>query len=97
MASNPTGGTMKTRTVRASPELEAFYLEAMQAFAAVTKRYPNVRTLEVICALSRATGYAIATCYPDERDLARATAIENIDQATADVAQQLPTRKGVQQ
>jgi hypothetical protein len=43
------------------------------------------------------TGYAIAACYPDERDLARKTAIENMDQATQDVAQQMPARKGVQQ
>lgn len=88
---------MKARIVQASADLEAFYAEAMTHFAVITKRYPNVRTLEVIAALSRATGYAIAACYPDERDLARATAIENMDQATRDVAQDVPTRKGVNQ
>lgn len=88
---------MKKTIHAATPELEAFYLEAMQSFAEVTKRHANIRTLEVIAALARATGYAIAACYPDERDLARKTAIENMDQATVDVAQPMPTRPGVNQ
>jgi hypothetical protein len=82
---------------RATPEMEQFYAEAMAAVQVVIKKYPNIRTKEVIAMLARATGYAIAGCYPDERDLARQMAIENMDMGTAHVAIPGPTRPGVDQ
>jgi hypothetical protein len=69
----------------------------MTGVQAACQRHPQVRTLEVIAALGRAAGYAIAMCYPDERDLARKTLVENVDQAVADVAADGPTRLGVNQ
>lgn len=82
---------------KATPDHEAFYQDAMAALRSAIDRHPHIRALEVIAILARATGYAVATAYPDERDLARKTAIENMDQATRDVAQDAPPRKGIQQ
>lgn len=83
------------RTVQATPDMEAAYQEVMAGLKRACDRFPSIRTLEVIALLSRATGYCVAACYPDERDLARATAIENIDQAVKDTAQDIPWRPGV--
>jgi imidazoleglycerol phosphate dehydratase HisB len=61
------------------------------------RRDDSIRNIEIIACLGRMLGYCIAMAFPDERDLARQTAIVNMDQATADVAQHLPTRPGVDQ
>ena len=91
---------MARRTYAASPALEAFYQDAMAGFKAAIDKHSasaDIRTLEVIAALGRAAGYAIAACYPDERDLARKTLDENVSQAIRDTAQDAPTRPGVKQ
>lgn len=79
--------------IPATPQQEAFYREAAEAVAAVIERYPDMQVLHVICCLARATGYSIAAAFPNERDLARATAIANMDQAVADVAQCPPAKE----
>lgn len=83
--------------VKASPELEAFYQDAMRSLQAASERHKDIKTLHVLAALGRAAGYALAMCYPDERDLAEKTVVENMRQACADVVQYVPNRKGVQQ
>ena len=77
------------RTIRASSAHEAFYQDAAKALKKVTDRHRGIRTIEVIACLGRMLGYTVAMCGPDERDLARLTAVENMDQATADLVPHL--------
>jgi len=71
---------------QATAEHEAFYQEICAEMQQACKRHPTIRNLEIIACLARMLGYCIAACYPDERDIARHTAIVNTDQATTDVA-----------
>lgn len=78
----------------ASRDEERFYQAICADLQRQCRRFPKIRNIEIIAILSRMLGYCIAMCHPDERDLARATAIGNMDQATADVAQDGPSTAG---
>jgi hypothetical protein len=79
---------------QATQEHEAFYHEVCAEMQRACKRHPSIRNLEIIACLARTLGYGIAACYPDERDIARHTAIMNIDQAAKDVALDGPSTAG---
>jgi len=83
------------RTHAATPDMEQCYQEMVAAIGKLTVRYPSIRNIELIALIGRMAGYCVAMCFPDERDLARQTAIENLDHAVSDVAQQGPARAGV--
>lgn len=78
------------RRLPATAQHEAFYREATRAIAQLARRYPAVRTIEIIAVLGRAAGYAVAMCHPHERDLARETALRNLDLAVADLVAAMP-------
>lgn len=83
---------MSLKVHEASNDHRAFYAEALEAVATIAKKHGNKATvLELIAVLSIATGRMICACYPNERDLARATAIKNIDHEIATMAQGEPT------
>jgi hypothetical protein len=77
-----------------TPEHEAFYQECVAGMQKACERHPNIRNAEIIAILGRMVGYCIAMCYPDERDLARHSAIVNMDMATKDVAPSGPSTAG---
>lgn len=88
---------MNRRTLRAEQKHEDFYQAAAAWLRDECARRPDIRNIEIIACLGRMAGYCVAMAFPDERDLARKTMIENMDQATADVAQGGPPRPGVNQ
>jgi hypothetical protein len=71
----------------ASPEVESCYQSMVEHLAELSRRHPDMRNVEIIAVLAKTVGYCIAMCEPDERDLARAMAIANIDGAAREVAQ----------
>ena len=88
---------MRIRQVTPSPDHKRFYDEATSTLQKLVAKYPQVRTLEIIAMFGQMAGICVAACYPDERDMARAVLIENMDQRCSEVAQDMPTRKGVDQ
>src|ERR1017187_1696028 len=81
----------------ATPAHEAIYQDVIAALQASMKRHGDIRNIEIIALLGRMVGYCVALCYPDERDLARLTAIENLDATVRQVASTGPDRPGVHQ
>lgn len=79
---------------KATPDHEAFFEAMCDAMKSHCDAHPELRNIEVIAILGRLAGYCIAMCYPDERDLARATAVTNMDKGTADVASGGPPTAG---
>lgn len=77
---------MKPPVLKTNPEFDAFYTEVCTAMAGAAKKHPSIRNIEIIGILGRMTGYCVAMCHPDERDLARQTAIVNLDKAVEDAA-----------
>lgn len=75
------------KAVKADDRIERLYQSLIKAMKRECDRDKSIRNVEIIATLGRAAGYCIAACYPNERDLARAMAIENMDRATKDVAQ----------
>lgn len=68
--------------VPTTPELEAFYRESLEAIARIARKHGDTATvLNMIAVLGKAIGMMICACYPNERDLAQALAVENIDLA----------------
>lgn len=83
---------MAQRQQPASKTLEAFYAEALTSISEIAKRHGNeAKVLDMIAVLSVGVGRLICACYPNERDLARATAIANIDHEVATLGQGVPT------
>lgn len=82
------------RLMKATAEHEAFYQEVVAGMQVACKRHPSIRTIEIIATLGRMTGYCVAACFPDERDMARQIALTNIDQAVTDVAMPGPSTAG---
>lgn len=78
------------KTIEASKDHEAFYQEVCAAMQLSCKHYPSIKNLDIIACLGRMTGYCVAMCFPSERDVARTTAIVNLDQAVKDVDQDEP-------
>jgi hypothetical protein len=79
------------RTVSPSERHRAFYADALTALQRVIRDYPEIRNLEIIALFGQAAGTCIAMAYPDERDLARATAIENLDARLRELGAAMPT------
>lgn len=73
---------------------EAFYQAICAEMQRQCRRFPKIRTIEIIAMLGRMSGYCVAMCYPDERDLVRATLIENMDRATSETAPDGPATAG---
>lgn len=68
--------------VPTTPELEEFYKESLEAVARIARKHGDGATvLNMISVLGHAVGMMICACYPNERDLARTNAIENMDRA----------------
>lgn len=88
---------MAARRHPSEPKHEAFFQQMCADMKRHCDLHPELKNIDVIAVLGRLTGYCIAMAFPDERDLARATAIANMDHGTADVAQPGPTRPGVNQ
>lgn len=86
--------TVPIRRTPANEEHEAIFQELVAQAAICCQAHPSVKNIELIAILARTVGYCIALCLPDERDLARETAIVNIDQATADAARPGPPTAG---
>lgn len=77
----------RSHTVSATPQMEAIYKDVAAHLQTVCAKNPNLRSIDIIAILGRMQGYALATCFPNERDLARQTAIMNMDIACEEVAQ----------
>jgi hypothetical protein len=73
---------------------EALKDEMAEALKVICAKHPEIRNIEIIAVLGRVAGYCVAMCFPDERDLARQTAIMNLDAAVRDVAQDGPSTGG---
>lgn len=76
------------RVVPTTLKQEEFYRECMTAIAKIAReKYGDKpRVLDMIALLGRACGMMICAAYPNERDLARQTAIANIDHSVANFA-----------
>lgn len=70
------------KAVPAEDKIERFYQKMIGHMKRECDRDKSLRNLEIIATLGRLIGYCIAMCYPQERDLVRQMAIENIDKAT---------------
>lgn len=70
----------------ATPEMEAVYKDAAIFMQTLCARHPTIRTIEILAILGRMCGYAAATCFPAERDLAKQTVIENMNMACLELA-----------
>jgi hypothetical protein len=80
--------------MKTNAEHEAFKDEMIAEMKRACERHPSIRTMEIIAVFGRLAGYCVAMCYPDERDIARQTAIVNLDQAVSDVAMPGPSTAG---
>lgn len=70
---------MKTKT--ASPELEAFYRESMEALAFIARKHGDKASVgDMISVLGKAMGRFVVSCVPKERNRARRMAINNMDE-----------------
>lgn len=67
----------------ASAKLEVFYADALKAVAKVAReKYGDEpKVLHMLAAFGKACGMFVCACYPNERDMARETAILNMDDA----------------
>lgn len=76
-----------------SAKLEAFYRDALTAIAKIAReKYGDEpKVLHMIAALSKAVGMMVCACFPSERDLARETAILNMDNAIKKYAEGEPS------
>lgn len=76
-----------------SAKLEAFYSEALTSIAKIAReRYGDEpKVLHMIAALSKAVGMMVCACFPNERDLARETAVVNMDDAIKRYAEGQPS------
>ena len=83
---------MKARTP--TKHEEDIYMSLVLEIKKKCDEYPEIRNVEIIGILGRVTGYCVAMCYPDERDIARATAIVNMDTAISDTASPGPSTAG---
>lgn len=74
---------MTAKVQPASAKLEAFYHDALMAVAKIAReKYGDEpKVLHMIAGLSKAVGMMVCACFPNERDLARETAIVNMDDA----------------
>lgn len=84
---------MTAKIPPASPKLEAFYHDALVAIAKIAReKYGDEpRVLHMIAGLSKAVGLMVCACMPNERDLARETAILNMDDAIKRYAEGWPS------
>ncbi len=78
---------------KASEKMEAFYADALNGIAKLAReKYNDEPTvLHMIAGLSKAVGMMVCACYPNERDLARATAIANMDSAIKEYSEGAPS------
>lgn len=74
---------MSSKVQPASAKLEAFYSDCLTVIAKIAReKYGNEpKVLHMIAALSKANGMLVCACFPNERDIARETAILNMDDA----------------
>lgn len=84
---------MSAKVQPASAKLEAFYKDALIAVAKVAReRYGDEpKVLHMLAAFGKACGMFVCACYPNERDLARETAIVNMDDAIKRYAEGEPS------
>lgn len=84
---------MTAKVQPASAKLEAFYRDALMAISKIAReKYGDEpKVLHMIAALSKAVGMMVCACYPNERDLARETAIVNMDDAIKRYAEGEPS------
>lgn len=83
---------MADRLVKSNDAEEAFYAEALEGLAAVARKHGRQNTLiNLIGVMGVATGRMICACYPNERDLARAIVLKNIDHQIETMADGKPT------
>jgi hypothetical protein len=74
---------MTAKIQPASAKMEAFYRDALVAVVQVAReKYGDEpKVIHMIAGLSKAVGMMVCACFPNERDLARETAIINMDDA----------------
>ena len=77
------------KSVPADERIERFYQRMAAHMKRECDRDKSLRNIEVNATLGRLCGYCIALCYPQERDLVRALAIENIDKGTKSLTEQM--------
>lgn len=84
---------MKAKVQPASAKLEAFYRDSLIAMAKIAReKYGDEpKVLHMIAALGKACGMMVCSCFPNERDLARQTAIINMDDAIKRYAEGEPS------
>lgn len=84
---------MTPKVQPASAKLEAFYHDALMAIAKIAReKYGDEpKVLHMIAGLSKAIGMMVCACFPNERDLARETAILNMDEAIKRYAEGEPS------
>lgn len=84
---------MTAKVQPASAKLEAFYHDALMAVSKIAReKYGDEpKVLHMIAGLSKAVGMMVCACYPNERDLARETAILNMDDAIKRYAEGEPS------
>lgn len=84
---------MKTKIQPASPKLEAFYHDVLMAVAKIAReKYGDEpKVLHMIAGLSKAVGMMVCAGFPNERGLARETAIVNMDDAIKRYAEGEPS------
>jgi hypothetical protein len=71
-----------SKYIPASPELEAFYSESLSSIAAIARKHGDkAKVIDMVQVLAKGVGMLLCACFPNERDLARQIAIENIDEA----------------
>jgi hypothetical protein len=78
----------------ANSDQEQFYQDVVHGFKRACKKHPKMRNMEIIAVTGRLIGYCIAMCFENERDLARKTAIINMDVAVEQVGMTGPTAQG---
>lgn len=88
----------RARVQQASAKMEAFYHDALMSIAKIAReKYGDEpKVLHMIAGLSKAVGMMICACYPNERDLARETAIVNMDDAVKRYAAGEPSPMSLQ-
>lgn len=83
----------RAKVQHASAKLEAFYRDSLIAMAKIAReKYGDEpKVLHMIAALGKAAGMMVCACFPNERELARETAIVNMDDAIKRYAQGEPS------